>query len=63
MALACTAFIAVLRETELVALVALIVLWLLMARPPSVRLRTLAVRQPRAHHARFLPATNRRSFQ
>ena len=61
--LALTAFIAILRETELVVLVVFIVLWLLLARPPSVRPRTLAVRQPRAHRARFLPTTNRRSFQ
>lgn len=61
--LALTAFIAILRETELVVLVVFIVLWLLLARPPSVRPRTLAVRQPRAHHARFLPTTNMRSFQ
>jgi protein-S-isoprenylcysteine O-methyltransferase Ste14 len=61
--LALTAFIAILRETELVVLVVFIVLWLLLARPPSVRPRTLAVRQPRAYRARFLPTTNRRSFQ
>jgi len=62
-ALACTAFTAILRETELLLLVVFIVLWLLLARPPSVRPRTLGARQPRTHHARFLPATNRRSFQ
>jgi hypothetical protein len=62
-ALAGTAFITILRETELAVLVVFIVLWLLLARPPSVRPRTLAVRQPRAHRARFLPTTNRRSFQ
>jgi protein-S-isoprenylcysteine O-methyltransferase Ste14 len=62
-ALACTAFIAILREAELVALVVFVVAWLLLARPPSVRPRTLAVRQPRAHRLRFLPTTNRRSFQ
>ena len=61
-ALAFTAFIAILRETELVVLVVFIVLWLLLARPASVRPRTLGVRQPRTHHARFVPATNRRSF-
>ena len=62
-ALAGTAFIAILRETELVVLVVFIVLWLLLARPPSVRLRTFAARQPRTYDARFLPTTNRRSFQ
>jgi len=48
--------------TQIVVLVLFLALWLLAARPSSVRSRTPGPQQPRVQRARFLRTTNRRSF-
>ena len=59
-------FTALIEATEIVVVVLFVALWLLAARPSSVRKRTehhKAARQPRLYGVRSLRATNRRSIQ
>jgi hypothetical protein len=66
MILTAPTFTVLLEATEIVVVVLFVVLWFLASRPSSVRNRTehrKAARQPRPQGARFLPTTNRRSFQ
>jgi hypothetical protein len=59
-------FTALIEATEIVVVVLFVALWILAARPSSVRNRTVyrkAARQPRLYGVRFLRATNRRSIQ